>query len=184
MRNIKVDIIIILLVIITGLLVYISFFKEFNVNNTELNNKKINEIKKQTEEEEKEKYELEAKKGIMKASAAAYEEGIGKLMQLNMAERDGDFYIYETALEKKVTSPFGKYVYYTKGESFMLNLLNSNGYVYAGKVGTLKCGGPNATGSFIRIEKSGSHYVRTVCLYDDKGNYVFGNDSKFVEKKN
>lgn len=122
-----------------------------------------------------------AKIGVIKSSAAGYAEGIGKLLQLNMAEREGDFYIHENALEKKVSSPWGQYVYYSGSDTALSAPLQSNGYVYAGAVGTLKCGGASASGSFVRIEKSGSHYVKSICLYDNQGHFVFASEGELVK---
>ncbi|MBR0337233.1 MAG: hypothetical protein IIX22_02305, partial [Ruminococcus sp.] len=37
-----------------------------------------------------------------------------------------------------------------------------------------KCGGD--TGSFVKVSLERNNYVYTVCLYDDKGNYIYASE--------
>lgn len=103
----------------------------------------------------------------MKLTAAAYGDGIGSLLLADSNLKAGDYYINENMLTQKTKGPWGEYAYTTESLP--------KGYLRAGDVGTLKCGGSSAAGSFVRIETGANgNFTYSVCLYDKENHYVFG----------
>lgn len=112
----------------------------------------------------------------MKSSASYFIDGTRKLLLANMELDGGYYYLSDSMLEKKVSSPWGKYLYYSAKDATG-DELKTKGY---SKVpGPLDCGGDAKTGSFMYVEKdtTSGNYNYVVCLYDDANHYIYASET-------
>ena len=112
----------------------------------------------------------------MKSSASYFIDGTRKLLLANMELGEGYYYLSDSMLEKKVSSPWGKYLYYSADDA-KGNELKTKGYSKAS--GPLDCGGDGKTGSFMHVEKdtTSGNYNYEVCLYDDANHYIYASET-------
>ena len=116
----------------------------------------------------------------MKSSASYFIDGTRKLLLANMELGEGTYYLSDSMLEKKVSSPWGSYVYYTGSDQNVQNELTTKGYSKVNtESGELECGGTGATGSFMRVTKDATsgNYDYEVCLYDDAKHYIYASEA-------
>ena len=113
----------------------------------------------------------------MKSSASYFIDGTRKLLLANMELGEGDYYLSDSMLEKNVSSPWGKYLYYKGEDQNIATELKTKGYSKAS--GTLDCGGDGKTGSFMSVKKdtTSGNYNYVVCLYDDANHYIYASET-------
>ena len=113
----------------------------------------------------------------MKSSASYFIDGTRKLLLANMELGEGTYYLSDSMLEKKVSSPWGKYLYYNGEDQNIANELKTKGYCKA--KAALDCGGDGKTGSFMSVTKdtTSGNYNYVVCLYDDANHYIYASET-------
>ena len=110
----------------------------------------------------------------MKSSATSFVSDMPTLLLGNGDSDTGYYYISDSMLQQGgKSSPWGTYQYNTTATSA------SNGYKHT--TATLTCGGTDALtlnadgkgGSFVYVEEVNGKNVYTICLYDEKGHYIY-----------
>lgn len=116
----------------------------------------------------------------MKSSASYFIDGTRKLLLANMELGEGTYYLSDSMLEKKVSSPWGKYLYYKGDDQNIATELKTKGYYKVSDTkDALDCGGDGKTGSFMSVAKdtTSGNYNYVVCLYDDANHYIYASET-------